>query len=166
MSAVILYYTIITGYELVLHQVEQWLKLVLFIVASDSNHCRTLLYFGAQSSFTQKQADQSSTLLIVLSCICNCCNINAKSLNIIFVVDVTVSSESEFRECYVAHIMFVEKQCCFDHFCTNVWVRKGPGKLFYLFSGRGTRHFTLWINLFKPENCFFFFFGITGVHVA
>lgn len=61
-------------------------------------HCTI---FGAQSSYTQKQADQSS---ILLSCICNWCNINAKLLNIIFVVDVAVSSESEFHECNVAHI--------------------------------------------------------------
>ncbi len=105
-----------------------WLLVTVIIVG----HCTIL---GAQSSFTQKQADHSSTLLILLSCICNWCNINAKLLNIIFVVDVAVSSESEFHECYVAHIMFVKKQCCFDNFCITVWERKGPGKTLTYFQG-------------------------------
>lgn len=136
-----------------------WLLVTVIIVG----HCTIL---GAQSSFTQKQADHSSTLLILLSCICNWCNINAKLLNIIFVVDVAVSSESEFHECYVAHIMFVEKQCCFDNFCITVR-EKGTRQNFDLFSGRGIQTFTLWINLlFKPENCFFFLWNNFGVPVA
>lgn len=116
------YCTIITGYELILHQAEeQWLKLVLFMVSSDSNHYGTLHYFGAQWSFTQKQADQSS---ILLSCICNLCNINAKLLTIIFVVDVAVSSESEFHECNVSHISETLLFWQSVHNCE----RKGPGR--------------------------------------